>query len=196
MDFFGRQNASKKQSDDKRQAVHKRKIAHRRQRAFRLETQGLMGEDKSLQGNTAWRNETKRFLEESTRLQKEVADLQEAMHRALEGQEPAVLENPDYLQVPEGSHISHHSQTGMLLLKVRVFLKTILELKKNSITYGKQIDELREMLRARHSDRAVTERLQSLAVSRTLLLQLEAEAGAAPEAGTHRGTAGPVVIIS
>lgn len=148
--------------------------------------------------------EVKKSMEESLQLQKEAAGLQEAMEQALAVQVPVVRQDRGGLRGQEDPHGLHGPQTGMLLLKVRVFLKTMRELEQKSILLGEKMEALQEVLRRTEGSvravfeglqssagdgavpeklhrsaagRVVSERLRSLSVSRALVLQLQAEAG-------------------
>ena len=115
-------------------------------------------------------------------LQKEAAGLQEAMRRAAEGQQPLTQQDLEMLRGTGGGAGS--AQAGMILLKTRVFLKTMRDLEEKSGLLMERLDAVLEAPRrgitdgasSGFFDEAVSMRLHSLSVSRAMLLQLQAQA--------------------
>lgn len=119
-------------------------------------------EGSHLPKEAAERQAIKNSMEESVLLQKEAADLQEAMGRAVGGQAPVLFEGPGVRSDPEKAHALYAAQRGMLLLKVRVFLKTMRELEQKSMLLGQRMEALEKVLRCTEdAGRAVCEGLQS-----------------------------------
>lgn len=146
------------------------------------------------------KDDQKELLRRSLYLQQEAVKLQKDLEKAVSGQAalpehgalirksgpdrtcavPAGQTDPDSASDHSGLSPASFAELQMLLVKVRVSMKTLQEIGRKSRSVNKELQSLRDAVSS-GSDRkgsAVAERLQSLQVTGLLLAQTEAEADA------------------